>query len=120
VADAAAEGHLLDRALRDLVGGRESPALVWSTDPAVRVEAVKLAEDRSGDLIVRLYESSGGRRGTVIGVDAPVTHVEVVDLLERPFSASAPPGVDPRLVELELRPFQILTLRYRVTPSPSR
>src|SRR5690606_7989514 len=62
--DAAHEGFRLGGALRTIRGGRNVPPIVTSTDPAVRVEAVKLAEDRSGDLIVRVVESLGGRATT--------------------------------------------------------
>lgn len=118
IADAAAEGHRLDRALREVVGSREVAPLVWSSDAAVRIETVKLAEDRTGDLIVRLYESSGGRRSTVVGTDAAVDQVQLVDLLERPLPDAPPLGGVPGRVRLDTRPFQIVTLRYRLTSSP--
>ncbi|MCP2635461.1 glycosyl hydrolase-related protein [Microbacterium sp. HD4P20] len=113
LADAAAEGHRLDRSLREAVGGRAITPLVRSADPAVRIETIKLAEDRSGDLVVRLYESSGGRRSTVVATDAVVEHVQVVDLLERPLVGAAPIDGQPDRVTLTLRPFQVVTLRYR-------
>jgi alpha-mannosidase len=119
IADAAAEGHRLDRSLRQVVGDRDVAPLVWSTDPAVRIETVKLAEDRSGDLVVRLYESSGGRRSTVVATDAAVAHVQIVDLLERPFPGAAPFDGEPRRVTLDVRPFQIVTLRYTMIPTAS-
>nr|WP_201468542.1 glycoside hydrolase family 38 C-terminal domain-containing protein [Microbacterium hydrocarbonoxydans] len=114
IADAATEGYLLDRSVREVHGDHEVAPLVWSTDPSVRIEAVKLAEDRSGDLIVRLYESSGGRRSTVVATDAEVDAVQLVDLLERPLPDTEPIAGDPRRVPLETRAFQIITLRYRM------
>ena len=75
------------------------------------VEAVKLADDRSGDVIVRFYESLGGRASAVVRPGFPVAQAQIVDLLERPVGASRlTPGDDGR-IELALRPFQILTLR---------
>jgi alpha-mannosidase len=79
--------------------------LVSVAGPAVTVESVKLAEDRSGDVVVRLYESRGGRARAKVTAGFPVSRAEVTDLLERPLR-EAPP-------EIELRPFQILTLRLR-------
>lgn len=117
IADAAAEGYRLDLSLRKIVGGREVTPLVWSTEPAVRIETVKLAEDHSGDLVVRLYESSGERHSTVVATDAAVEHVQIVDLLERPLPSAAPLDGKPDRVVLTLRPFQIVTLRYRRTSS---
>ena len=55
-----------------------------SSNPAVVVEAVKLAEDRSGDVVVRLYESLGGRARTTVTAAAEVGSVGATDLLERP------------------------------------
>lgn len=117
IADSAAEGYRLDRSLRQVSGDHEVAPLVWSTDPAVRIEAVKLAEDRTGDLIVRLFESTGGRRSTVVATDAEVDRVQIVDLLERPLPDSAPIDGDPTRVTLVTRPFQIVTLRYRLGSS---
>ncbi|WP_390895182.1 alpha-mannosidase [Microbacterium festucae] len=112
-ADAAAEGYLLDRSLRDVAGGEEVAPVVCSSEPDVRIEAVKLAEDRSGDLIVRVYESSGGRRSTVVATGVKVEAVQIVDLLERPLRDAPVLDGAPSRLTLHLRPFQIITLRYR-------
>lgn len=91
--------------------------LVTSSNPRVLISAVKLADDRSGDLIVRLYESSGGRASTELSVDLPVAAVRTADLLERPGEpASYSVAGDGRVsVPLALRPFQVRTLR--ITPA---
>ncbi|MEY9935229.1 alpha-mannosidase [Catenulispora sp. GP43] len=80
-------------------------ALVAVDNPDVVVECVKLADDRSGDVVVRLYESRGGRATTRLGVGFPVAEASVTDLLERPDTPLAVP------FDLTLRPFQILTVR---------
>ena len=81
------------------------------SNDAVVVEAVKLAEDGSGDVVVRLYESLGRRSAASITASFPCTRVQAVDLLERPVEA---PGVDAgsEAAELRLRPFQLVTLRF--------
>jgi alpha-mannosidase len=76
---------------------------------------VKLADDRSGDVVVRLYESLGGRAAARITAGFDVAGAEVVDLLERP-APDLPTGdvglrVEGRHLSLALRPFQIVTLR---------
>lgn len=76
--------------------------------PAVVVEAVKRAEDGSNDLIVRLWESHGGRAAGRLSVSSPVASAVAVDLLEWPLH-DLPHG--DTHVEVELRPFQILTVR---------
>ncbi|KAB1979952.1 alpha-mannosidase [Streptomyces triticiradicis] len=106
VGDAVAEGLALNLPLRRAPAPAVAP-LVSVDHPAVTVESVKLAEDRSGDVVVRLYESRGGRARAKVTAGFPVSRTEVTDLLERPLREALP--------EIELRPFQILTLRLRPT-----
>jgi len=83
--------------------------LVTSSDPGVVIETVKLAHDGSGDLVVRLYESTGTSRVSEIGFDGDALRVVETDLLERPLSEQSTPGAT---VALPFRPFQLRTLRF--------
>lgn len=78
----------------------------------VVAETVKLAEDRSGDVVVRLYESLGGRASALLAPGFPVTSVTETDLLERPLpDQQTHHTVEDAGVRVTLRPFQIVTLR---------
>ncbi len=109
VEDAIAEGYALNLPLRIAAAGAVEP-LVTSDNPAVSVEAVKLADDRSGDVVVRLYECHGGRARATLHTGFPLAGAEVNDLLERPL-AGEQVSVEGGAVAVTLRPFQILTLR---------
>jgi alpha-mannosidase len=113
VAGAVAGGYALNLPLR-VTAGRSGPAPLVSVEgDAASVEAVKLADDRSGDVVVRVYESLGGRASTRLRTSFPVASVEVTDLLERPLP-DRPVALDgDGSVPLTLRPFQVLTLRLR-------
>ncbi|MCT9929686.1 glycosyl hydrolase-related protein [Planotetraspora sp. A-T 1434] len=115
VADAVASGYALNLPLRVAAGGTgDTPApLVTAEGRAVRVEAVKLADDRSGDVIVRVYESLGGRGTTRLLPSFPVASAEVNDLLERPLREPAVAVDADGGIPVSLRPFQVLTLRLR-------
>ncbi|WP_030617230.1 alpha-mannosidase [Streptomyces sclerotialus] len=110
--DAVREGHRINLPERTVRGGRDVEPLVHVDNDAVVVEAVKLAEDRGGDLVVRLYEAAGGRAEATLTAGFPVTAAYATDLLERPL-ADAPPYTvaDGGRVALALWPFQIRTLR---------
>ena len=110
VGTAADAGYALNLPLRVAPGPAAVPPLVAVDNPVVRVEAVKLADDRSGDVVVRLYESTGGRAGAVLRTGFPLAGATEVDLLEHELST-----VDVRDggIRLALRPFQIMTLRLR-------
>lgn len=108
VADAISEGYALNLPLRAGPAAGPAEPLVSVDGPDVVVEAVKLADDRSGDVVVRLYESRGGRARTTLTAGFPVMAVRETDLLEDTLTVHAHTG---RSVALTLRPFQILTLR---------
>ena len=61
IADAVEEGYRTNLAPRLVKGAHGAEPLVAVSNPALVVEAVKLAEDGSGDVVVRLYESLGER-----------------------------------------------------------
>jgi alpha-mannosidase len=113
VAGTVQAGYAHALPLRVTPGGG-GPALVTVDDPRVAVEAVKLADDRSGDLVVRLYEAVGGHARTTVTLPAGFGPPIAVDLLEEPLPDPAlRPGVEPAPggCRLSLRPFQIATLR---------
>ena len=105
IAEAAEAGYALNLALRRRSGSVVEPLV--RVEGEAYVEAVKLAADGSGDVVVRLYEPLGAR--TSVRVQAGFEHASVmeVDLLERPMDTGSRDGES-----LHLRPFQIVTLRY--------
>lgn len=114
--DAVREGYAVNLPPRFVEGaGHEVEPLVRVSGGSVVVSAVKLADDRSGDVVVRLYEARGGRATAMLTPSFPVAGVEEVDLLERPVAANAliDDGGSSGSVGLRLRAFQIVTLRLR-------
>ena len=111
IADAVEEGYRTNLVPRLVRGASPVEPLFALSNPALVVEAVKLAEDGSGDVVVRLYESLGRRSLGTITANFPVQGSWAVDLLERPVQE---PGVEcgGNVVELKLRPFQLVTLRF--------
>jgi alpha-mannosidase len=112
IGDAIAEGYRLNLPLRQFTGRRPVEPLLTVDNPAVVIEAVKLAEDRSGDVIVRLYEAYGSRATARIDASFDYDSAIATDLLERPVSAQGLVDAGSS-VTLALRPFQIFTLRFR-------
>jgi len=112
IAEAVAAGYALNLPLRTTVGEDATPpAPLLSVDgAAVRIEALKLADDRSGDVVVRLYESLGGRADTRLRPSFRVRRADVTDLLERPMNEPIAVDADGS-ISIRLRAFQIMTLR---------
>jgi alpha-mannosidase len=119
VPEAIADGYRQSLTPRPTRGTPVAPLLVVS-DPAVVVEAVKLAEDGSGDLVVRLYEAFGDRSTATLTTSIDWDAVETSDLLERTVSGTAIRSVSTRRIELELRPFELVTLRFRAPRAAAR
>ncbi len=112
VPEAVVEGYRANLPVREVPGSSApEPLVTLEGDPGIVVEAVKLAEDRSGDVVVRLYEAHGGRATGRLVPGFEIASVEETDLLERrledPSALTSPDGA------LALRPFQIVTLRLR-------
>ncbi len=85
-------------------------SLLEADDPGVVISALKAADDGDGT-IVRLHEAFGGRRR--VRLRSPgATRADRVDLLEEPTEAGSPPVSD-GVIDLELRPFELVTLRIR-------
>jgi alpha-mannosidase len=117
IGDAVREGYRINLPERHLPGDAEVAPLIAVDNDATVVTAVKLADDRSGDVVVRLYESHGGRARTRLTTGFPLAAATVCDLLERSPGAAEPLPVEAGGVELRLRPFEIITMRLtRPTP----
>jgi alpha-mannosidase len=112
ILDAVQEGYRLNLPLRVIESAAPVASLVCSDNPAIVVEAVKLAQDRSGDLVVRLYEARGARATGTLDFGCDVSSVVETDLLERALdNPTALVTVTGSHTSLRLRPFQIVTLR---------
>jgi alpha-mannosidase len=83
-------------------------ALVSVSDPGFVVETVKAADDGRG-VIVRGYESLGGRRRVRLSSGVACTAAVRTDLLERD-GGDVPVEADGG-IELTVRPFELVTLR---------
>lgn len=75
-------------------------------------EALKMAQDCSGDVIVRLYEALGVQEKAQISTAFDWDDVREVGLIEQPNEAVRPVIMGKRPLEIGLHPFQIVTLRF--------
>ncbi|MFB7514753.1 alpha-mannosidase [Streptomyces sp. NPDC056144] len=112
IGDAVREGYRVNLPEREVTGAGAVAPLVTVGDDAVVVTAVKLADDGSGDVVVRFHEAHGGRARTTLTPGFEAADVVATDLLERPLDgAVSGPVTGP--VPVELRPFELRTLRFR-------
>ncbi|MFE4748920.1 alpha-mannosidase [Streptomyces mirabilis] len=111
IEDAIAEGYALNLPLRVADSAGPAEPVVSVDGEGVTIEAVKLADDASGDVVVRLYESRGGRGTGTLRTGFPLAGAQVTDLLERPLTTA---DTDGNTVAVALRPFEVRTLRLAV------
>ena len=82
----------------------------FATDhPGVILDTLKPADDGSGDMILRLYESRKADVTFRLRSDLPVAALQPCDMLENPAGDPLPPDAP-----LHVRPFQVLTLRVKL------
>jgi alpha-mannosidase len=117
LAEVRAAAARLNSPVRVVTSGRSaavSSPVVRITGPrtvsGVEVDAVKLADDGSGDLIVRLHEAVGNRTRVTVATTDRITEAWRCDLLEEDLRGEE---VGDGVVTLTVRPFQIVTLRLR-------
>ncbi|MEV5940763.1 glycoside hydrolase family 38 C-terminal domain-containing protein [Streptomyces sp. NPDC051994] len=109
IGDAVREGYRVNLPERTVTGAGPVAPLVAVDNDAVVVTAVKLADDGSGDVVVRFHEALGGRASAVVAPGFPAVSVTPTDLLERPLGeGEAVTGG----VRVTLRPFELRTLRF--------
>lgn len=102
---ATAEGIRLNSVPTTVRGAREVEPLVSVQGEGIVVSAVKLADDGSGDVVVRVYEALGRRVAGALTVDFAHQEVREVSLIEDDIDGARIGG------ELRLRPFEVRTLR---------
>ncbi|TQL67822.1 alpha-mannosidase [Nocardioides albertanoniae] len=109
VAAATDAGAALNTPPRQIAGAEAVEPLVTVSGEGLVVSSVKLAADRSGDLVVRVYESTGARTQGELRVAESFERVEEISLVEDPIAeVSADGGV----VALSLGAFEVRTLRF--------
>ena len=115
--DAVRDGYAANLCVRRRQGSPVDPLV---SVEGIAVEAVKLAEDGSGDVIVRLYEPYGRHVHTTMTVGFGATSAVESDLLEEPLEGNPHAQVGPSVITadladdtigLSMRPFQVATLR---------
>ncbi|MCH9839376.1 alpha-mannosidase [bacterium] len=124
LADVRAAAELLNRPLGFVVGaigtGVDVEPIITIAAPdgrpvlGVEIDAIKHADDDSGDVIVRLHEAVGDRTRIVVGARAGIGAAWFCDLMEAPQRGEE---VGDGVVAITLRPFQLVTLRLRLAPA---
>ncbi|MDQ3391304.1 MAG: glycosyl hydrolase-related protein [Actinomycetota bacterium] len=121
LADVLSEADLLNRPLRIVDAAEASEAehecdgyVTVSLPPVellgagIDVDAVKLADDGSGDLIVRFHEACGDRVPVTVRTPRRITGASRCNVLEEPSHGYE---VSDGIVALVLAPFELITLR---------
>jgi alpha-mannosidase len=111
----AREAERLNRPVRAVVGsaGALGAPAVELIGAGVELDAVKPADDGTGDIIVRLHEHVGDRRAVTLRCDRRVVAANRCNLFEEPIAGIE---VGDGIVALTLRPFEIATIRINRAP----
>lgn len=105
VAEATRAGIELNAPATTVRGGNDVEPLVAVEGEGIIVSGVKLADDGSGDVIVRVYESLGRRTVGSLTVGFEHREVREVTLIEDALEGARVGS------ELKLRPFEVRTVR---------
>lgn len=121
IASATEAGIAMNIAQRTVAGGHGFDPLVELSGAGLLLSSVKLAIDRSGDVVIRIYEALGRRASGVLRFNAEVAEIMTASLLEDPLPHASgveknEAGRNTNALELNLGAFEIRTLRVRLKP----
>lgn len=105
------EGYALNVLPQRLVGSANAQSLFNLDRANIILDTVKPAEDSSGDLVLRLYESMGTRNCAKLTTSLPVSTVQLTNMLEQGKSNLK---IQDGAVRFEFGPFEVLTLRLEI------
>jgi len=78
------------------------------------ISVIKPADDGSGDLVVRLWETRGASTSGTLSISRPAGVVVQCNALEEPLDTRSI-SVNDGIIDVQLAPFQIQTLRIRTS-----
>lgn len=78
--------------------------------PALKVQSLKLSEDGSGDIILRLVEVYGSRGTATVKMNFGAIEVQLCDILEEKLE---PVRISKQAFDVSYRPYEIISLRIR-------
>lgn len=112
IPEAISAGYALNSPIRKVQGvaKTEVEPLFTLSNSSVLVESVKLAEDGSGDVIIRMYESEGVRSSFEAKANFEVKAAKLTDSLERPNNEKL--AFASGTVKIDFKPFQLRTIRF--------
>ncbi|WP_345472926.1 glycoside hydrolase family 38 C-terminal domain-containing protein [Glutamicibacter ectropisis] len=111
IATVTEAGAFLNSAERTVNGANPVAPLASVVGEGLVISSVKLAADRSGDLLVRVYESLGRRARGSLQVNIPVSSVSTASLLEDPLD-DGQLELSEGSLPLVMGPFEVRTLRF--------
>ena len=108
--DVVRQGYELNVPVVEAEGHADDFSLLSVDAPNVVIDAVKAAEDGSGDVIIRLYECKHAATDAVLTLNLPASRVCLCDLLE---NEGEPLPLEDGKMKLNLRGFEVKTLRVK-------
>jgi len=102
------EGYELNVPVTMAQGRAKTYSLMSVDEPNVIIDTVKLAQDGSGDMIVRLYESKHADTKARLSFGFDAAQVWICDMLENPKEKLRAANGS---VEIEMRAFEVKTIR---------
>ena len=106
--DVVRQGYELNVPVIEAEGRADAASLMQVDAPNIIIDAVKAAEDGSGDVIIRMYECKHAATDAVLTLNLPAARVCRCNLLE---NEEEPLPVTDGRVPLSFRGFEVKTLR---------
>jgi alpha-mannosidase len=109
--DVIREAYEMNSPLMELRGAAGEASIINLDASNVILETVKLAEDGSDDIILRMYEAKRTLTHCILSTILPIKKASQTDMLEK-FQANL--SFNKGKIELDFRPFEVKTIRLSI------
>ena len=108
--DVVRKGYEMNAPVTSVKGSAKAHSLMHVDAENVIIDTVKLSEDGSGDMIIRLYESKHADTTARLTLGFELAQAHICDMLENPIERLIPSG---GALEMHMRAFEVKTVRIR-------
>jgi alpha-mannosidase len=110
------EGYELNIPPLTVQGSKPTMSYFWLEDDGnIILDTVKPAEDGSGDIVVRLYESKRAASSSVLNTSIPFNKATLTDMLENDIEEMQIEQAERQYsIKLQFKPFEVKTVRLNI------
>ena len=112
LADVVREGYMLNNPPKVVLGAAKDRSIFNISKNNIVIDTIKLAEDKSGDVIIRMYEACNRRTRCNLNCDCEIMEAYYTNMLEENITKA---DIENNRIDLCFKGLEVVTLRLKIT-----